>query len=110
MATYRLFFIGEDDHIVKAEVVYCPTDDDAIAAARAACREHPAVEVWELARKVERVDADIVANYRGVVEQGTRTDTEFRNPLSVSPKKWSGLTSTQRPGPILLPEPFRMTS
>jgi hypothetical protein len=59
MASYRLFFFGRDNHIVKAEVVDCPTDDDAIAAARAVCGEHPAVEVWELARRVERVSAVI---------------------------------------------------
>jgi hypothetical protein len=58
MANYRLFFIGRDDHIVKAEVLDCPTDSEAVAAARAACGEHPAVEVWELERKVGRVDAD----------------------------------------------------
>jgi hypothetical protein len=62
MASYRLFFIGRDDHFVKSEVVDCPTDDDAIAAARAACGEHPAVEVWELARRVERVSALIKAS------------------------------------------------
>jgi hypothetical protein len=61
MASYRLFFIGRDDHIVKAEVVDCPTDDEAVAAARAMCGEHPAVEVWELARRVERVSAHINA-------------------------------------------------
>ena len=61
MASYRLFFIGRDDHIVKAEVVDCPTDDEAVAAARAMCGEHPAVEVWELARRVEHVSAHISA-------------------------------------------------
>ena len=35
--------------------VNCPTDDEAIAIAGAACREHPAVEVWGQARRVERV-------------------------------------------------------
>jgi hypothetical protein len=59
MANYRLYFIGADDHIVKAEVIDCPTDDDAIAAARVVCAEHPAVEVWERARRVQRVDASI---------------------------------------------------
>ncbi len=64
MASYRLFFIGRDDHIMKAEVVDCLTDGDALQAARANCRGHPAVEVWEGDRKVGRVDADTVA--RGV--------------------------------------------
>jgi hypothetical protein len=58
MAKYRLFFIGHDDHIMKAEVVDCATDGGAVALARAACAEHPAVEVWEGARRVDRVDAD----------------------------------------------------
>lgn len=62
MANYRLYFIGADDHIVKAAVIDCPTDDDAIAAARAVCGEHPAVEVWELARRVERVYASITVS------------------------------------------------
>jgi hypothetical protein len=57
MASYRLFFLGRDDRIVKAEVVECSADDEAVAAARAVCGEHPAVEVWELARRVERVSA-----------------------------------------------------
>jgi hypothetical protein len=61
MANYRLFFIGLDDHIMKAEVVDCPTDSDAVAIARASCAEHPAVEIWEGARKVDRVDADTTA-------------------------------------------------
>ena len=61
MASYRLFFIGHDDHIMKAEVVDCPTDGDAVALARAACAVHPAVEIWQGARRVERVDADITA-------------------------------------------------
>jgi hypothetical protein len=61
MANYRLFFIGHDDHIIKAKVVDCPTDGDAVALARAACAEHPAIEIWEGARKVDRVDADSTA-------------------------------------------------
>jgi hypothetical protein len=79
MANYRLFFIGRDDHIVKAEVVDCPTDGDAIAAARAACREHPAVEVWEQARWVERVAADAAAD-NGCRESKASTGTSSRCP------------------------------
>ena len=61
MAHYRFFFLGNDDHIVRADVVDCSTDDDAVAAARVASGDHRAVEVWELARRVERVDAVIAA-------------------------------------------------
>jgi hypothetical protein len=59
MAHYRLFFIGPDDHIVRAQVVDCATDSDAIAAARVLCKDHSSVEVWEHARKVERVHGDV---------------------------------------------------
>jgi hypothetical protein len=63
MANYRLYFIGADDHIVKAEVIDCPTDDDAVAVARASSAEHSAVEIWELARKVKRLCADRTAGH-----------------------------------------------
>jgi hypothetical protein len=59
MANYRLFFIGPDDHIVRAQIVTCTTDSDAIAAARARCTGHSAIEVWDGARKVERVCGDV---------------------------------------------------
>jgi hypothetical protein len=61
MAHYRLYFIGRDDHFMKAEVIECLTDGDALALARAACAEHPAIEIWEGARRVDRVDADTTA-------------------------------------------------
>ena len=62
MAQYRFFFLGNDDHIVRADVVDCSTDDDAVAAARVASGDHRAVEVWELARCVEGVDAAVDTN------------------------------------------------
>ena len=61
MASYRLFFIGHDKHIINAEVVECSTDEDAVAAARLYCRDYRAVEVWDLARYVESVDAPMNA-------------------------------------------------
>ena len=63
MAHYRIFFIGSDDHIAKADILECPTDDDALARARLSCTAYPAVEVWELARRVGRVDnGEILGN------------------------------------------------
>ena len=57
MATYRVFVLGSDDHIVGAEVIDCPTDDDAMTLAPSLSGDdHKAVEVWELARYVGRVD------------------------------------------------------
>jgi hypothetical protein len=62
MANYRLFFIGADNHISKADVLDCPTDDDAVAIARLVFGEYQAVEVWQLDRLVTRVDADLVSS------------------------------------------------
>ena len=56
MATYRVFVLGSDDHIIRAEVIDCPTDDDAMTLAPSLGGDHKAVEVWELARCVGRVD------------------------------------------------------
>jgi len=61
MTSYRLFFLGPDDHFVKAEIVECRTDGDAVDIARACCTDHPAIEIWELDRKVDRIDADAAA-------------------------------------------------
>lgn len=55
MASYRLFYVGRNEHIVKADVVDCPTDQDAIEAAGSSRGDYQAVEVWELARRVARV-------------------------------------------------------
>jgi hypothetical protein len=64
MATYRVFVFGSDDHIVGAEVIDCPTDDDAMTLAPSLSGDHKAVEVWELARCVGRVDLRQLADAR----------------------------------------------
>jgi hypothetical protein len=56
MAIYRVFVLGGDDHIIRAEVIDCPTDEDAMTLAPSLSGDHKAVEVWELARCVGRVD------------------------------------------------------
>jgi hypothetical protein len=56
MATYRVFVLGNDGHIIGAEVIDCPTDVDAMTLASSLGGDHKAVEVWELARCVGRVD------------------------------------------------------
>ena len=62
MANYRLFFIGADDHISKATVKDCPTDDAAVAAASLECGEYSAVEIWQSARRVKRIDAALTSS------------------------------------------------
>jgi len=56
MPSYRLFFIGQSEHIVQGSVVDCSTDEEAIAAARLSCGDYHAVEVWELRRRVKLVE------------------------------------------------------
>ena len=56
MPTYRIFMLGNDDHIVGADIMDCPTDGDAMTRAPSFGGSHTAVEVWELARCIERVD------------------------------------------------------
>jgi len=57
MASYRLFFVDHTNHIARARVVDCPTDIEALAVAGNICGDYQAVEVWELARRVGRIDA-----------------------------------------------------
>ena len=57
MATYRFFFLGSDGHITGADVADCPTDAEAVALARSTGGAHRAIEIWELKRRVERVEA-----------------------------------------------------
>jgi hypothetical protein len=56
MATYRIFMLGSDDHIIRADIVDCSTDDEAMTLAPGFGGTHKAVEVWELARRVGRVE------------------------------------------------------
>jgi hypothetical protein len=56
MAIYRVFVLGSDDHIIGADVIDCPTDREAMTLAPSIGGDHKAVEVWELARRVGRVD------------------------------------------------------
>jgi hypothetical protein len=56
MATYRVFVLGSDDHIVGADVIDCLTDGEAMRLASSIGGDHKPVEVWELARRVGRVD------------------------------------------------------
>ncbi len=56
MATYRVFMVGKDNHFVGVEVIDCPTDREAMSRAAGFGGDHKAVEVWQLARRVERVD------------------------------------------------------
>jgi hypothetical protein len=58
MASYRVYFVDETDHILTAgETIEAADDAAAIFLAERLCREHlkcAAVELWEGTRKVSR--------------------------------------------------------
>ena len=56
MPVYRVFMLGNDDHITGVEIVDCPSDDEAMTRAFGLTGDGKAVEVWELARRIGRVD------------------------------------------------------
>ena len=57
MAEYRVYEIGDGDHIVKATPMICGNDHEAIVKARELAEGH-VVEVWNKARFVARLDAE----------------------------------------------------
>ena len=56
MATYRVFMLRDDNHIFGVKLLNCQTDREAIARAPALGGDYRAVEVWDLARLVGRVE------------------------------------------------------
>ncbi|MDB5453517.1 MAG: hypothetical protein JWO33_2095 [Caulobacteraceae bacterium] len=52
MPAYRLYFLGDDGHIVSAVELDCVDDRQAISQAGAHA-DGRAVELWERARKIE---------------------------------------------------------
>ena len=56
MATYRVFMLGSDDHFVGVKLIECATDDEAMRNAPVVAGGHKAVEIWEFARRVGRLD------------------------------------------------------
>jgi len=55
MPTYRVYFVGRDDHFHGATTVECDTDDEACARALEQIGTFPAVEVWCGTKAVGRV-------------------------------------------------------
>jgi hypothetical protein len=52
---YRLYTIGPDGHIFKAEPMICENDEEVISRARTMVAEHP-FEIWSRDRLVIRLD------------------------------------------------------
>ena len=56
MTLYRFYKIGKDGHITSPpEPVECCDDEAAIAEAKSR-KDAQAIEIWDLARKVARVE------------------------------------------------------
>lgn len=56
MVTYRVFMLVSDHRMVGSKIIECSTDDEAMTVAPRLPGNHQAVEVWELARFVGRVE------------------------------------------------------
>jgi len=56
MAIYRVFLLGADDHFVGVEAIDCATDREVMGRAPDVAGGHRAVEIWDLARCVGRID------------------------------------------------------
>jgi hypothetical protein len=56
MAHYRIYLVNGDNHFIDADVVACPTDDDALARAAELVSNECGTEVWNLARLVGRLE------------------------------------------------------
>jgi hypothetical protein len=57
MAEYRVYEIGDGDHIVNATPIVCGNDHEAIVKARGLAGAH-VVEVWNKERFVARLDPE----------------------------------------------------
>jgi hypothetical protein len=62
MAIYRVFLLGNDDHIVGATIMYCSTDEEVMIRASGLAGVHKAAEVWDLGRRIGRVDLEDAAD------------------------------------------------
>jgi hypothetical protein len=58
MAEYRVYEIGDDDHIVKSTPLVCKDDHEAIARAGEFTRGH-VIEIWSRERFVARLDPEV---------------------------------------------------
>ena len=57
MAEYRVYELGDGDHIVKATPLICNNDREAVVKARKLAKGH-VIEIWSGERFVARLDAE----------------------------------------------------
>jgi hypothetical protein len=61
MRSYRCYYLDERDMIFLAEIIEAASDEDALRQAAALLAKKPkatAVEIWDLARLVDRLTRD----------------------------------------------------
>ena len=56
MSMMRVYFLDPSNHIVRGDWIDCADDTDACRAAAQLIGDYAAVEVWEQARQVGRID------------------------------------------------------
>lgn len=54
MSGYRLYFLDEEDHIIRANELECSSDEEAIVTAEQ-CRDGRDVELWQKARFIKKI-------------------------------------------------------
>ena len=57
MQSYKVYFLGQQDHILSATDIVAPDDEAALARAAQLCVDNPkcdSVEVWQLDRLLRR--------------------------------------------------------
>jgi hypothetical protein len=83
MATYRAFLINDEGHFTGVQVLDgCQADEDAISAAKLYV-DGCAVEVWDLRRRVARLNQD------GTIER-LGGGSESKNSCDVPPDSLPG--------------------
>ena len=55
MPDYHFYILDRENHLIRAELVSCPSDDDALAAAAELVNDQHGVEVWERVRLVGKL-------------------------------------------------------
>lgn len=58
MIPYRIYILDDNDRIAEVIEKDCPSDEEALAAARQISEPDGTVEVWQLARCLGKVGGD----------------------------------------------------
>ena len=62
MPLYRIYWLGQDDHIDAADYIECASDAEAATKGRELIGPHAAVELWLEKRYVAKLPAEASAD------------------------------------------------